>query len=150
LTYSCSADVNFYQYFGDLSIYIILNPTKLLKNGKEKGVLPLVINLLNDLYKNGVSEKDFTIIKGYVKGQFLIDSEDSLYHSEYNGKNILFNGDFTPFHEIYSTHYHPLKKENIHEIIQKYFKKTNMSCVLMGTTMPSQSTFEKECNQFVG
>lgn len=151
LTYSSNSTVSFYKHSGDLSIYVIFNPTKLLKNGEKPGVLPLIITLLNDLYKNGVSKEDFTIIKGYLKGQFLLDSEDSGNECTYNGQNLLlYKSDFTSYNKIYSTHYHSIKKENVDAIIRKYFKKTNMSCCLFGSNVPSLSVFEKECNKFIG
>jgi len=151
LTYSPKSNVTFYKYSGDLSIYVILNPTKLLKNGEKKGVLPLIITLLNDLYKNGVSKEDFSVIKGYIKGQFLLDSEDSFDQCTYNGQNLLlYKDDFTLYNKIYPTHYHSIKKENVDVIIRKYFKKINMSCCLLGSFLPSLSVFEKECNQFIG
>jgi predicted Zn-dependent peptidase len=151
LTYSCNSDVTFYKHSGDLSIYVIFNPTKLLKNGEKMGVLPLIIQLLNDLYKNGVSKEDFTIIKGYVKGQFLIESENSFDQCSYNGTNLLlYKDDFTSYNKIYPTHYHSIKKENVDAIIRKYFKKMNMTCCLLGSSLPSLSVFEKECNKFIG
>lgn len=150
LTYSCRSEVNFYNYFGDLSIYVILNPTKLLKNGNEKGVLPLIIQLLNDLYEKGVEKKVLNIIKSYIKGQFLIESEDSNNPCEHNGKNMLLDCEEIPFSKLYSKHFSFLQKENIDTIIQKYLKKSNMCCCLLGTHIPSLSIFEKECNKFVG
>jgi hypothetical protein len=129
---------------------MILSPIKLLKNGKEKGVLPFVIQLLNELYEKGVEKKFFNIIKNYVKGQFLIESEDSLNVSEYNGKNMLFDCEYTPFNKFYSTHISSIQKETIDTIIKKYLKKSNMRCCLLWSYIPSLSIFEKECNKFIG
>jgi predicted Zn-dependent peptidase len=150
LTYSSYSEVNFYKYFGDLSIYVILHPSKLLKNGTKKGVLPLVIQLLNELYEKGVEKQIFNIIKSYIKGQFLIESEDSNNPCEYNGKNMLLDCEYTSFTKLYSTHFSSLQKETIDTIIKKYFKKSNMCCCLLGSYIPSLSIFEKECNNFVG
>lgn len=151
LTYSSNSEVTFYKHNGDLSIYVTFDSTKLLKNGEKKGVLPLIITLLNHLYKNGVSKEDFNVIKGYIKGQFLLDSEDSFDQCSYNGQNVLlYKDDFTPYNKIYPTHYYPIKKKNVDSIIQKYFKKTNMVCCLLGSNVPSLSVFKRECNEFVG
>ena len=73
LTYSCNSSTNYYVHSGDFSILATLNPRKLLKNGEKKGVLPLIIDLLNDLYKNGVTQEELGLFKGYTKGHHRID-----------------------------------------------------------------------------
>lgn len=151
LTYSSSTNIVFYKYSGHLSIDVILDPKKILKNGEKPGVLPLIIELLNDLYINGVSNEEFELIKGYIKGQFIIRLEDSLNQCEYNGKNILlYNDTFIPYDKLFQKAYLPIKKQDIDKIIKKYLKKTNMSTCILGSVVPSLSIFKRECLKYVG
>ena len=151
LTYSSSSDITFYKNSGHLSIDVILDPKKIIKNGEKKGVLPLIIELLNDLYKNGVSKDEFELIKGYVNGRFIIRLEDSLNQCEYNGKNVLlYNDEFTPYDKIFQKHYYPITIQYINAIIKKYLKKMNMSVCILGTNNPSLDVLKRECVRFIG
>jgi zinc protease len=151
LTYSSNSDVTFYKYSGHLSIDLILDPKKVIKNGDKKGVLPLIIDLLNDLYKNGISMNEFELIKGYIKGQFVIKLEDSLNQCEYNGKTLLlYDTKFTAYDKLFKQHYSKMKKNEINNIIKKYLKKTNMSVCLLGSYVPSLDILKKECLKFIG
>jgi zinc protease len=151
LTYSSNSDVTFYKYSGHLSIDLTLDPKKVIKNGDKKGVLPLIIDLLNDLYKNGISMNEFELIKGYIKGQFVIKLEDSLNQCEYNGKTLLlYDTKFTAYDKLFKQHYSKMKKNEINNIIKKYLKKTNMSVCLLGSYVPSLDILKKECLKFIG
>lgn len=151
LTYSSSSDITFYKHSGHLSIDVILDPKKIIKNGEKIGVLPLIIELLNDLYKNGVSKDEFEVIKGYIKGQFIIRLEDSLNQAEYNGKNVLlYDSEFSPYDKIFQKHYYPITIRDVNTIIKKYLKKTNMSVCILGTNNPSLDVLNRECVRFIG
>jgi predicted Zn-dependent peptidase len=151
LTYSSESTTTHYSHSGDFSIFITLNPKKLLKNGEKKGVLPLVVDLLNDLYMNGVHQDELIRFKGYVKGKHQIDLEDSLNKCEYNGKNVLLYGEnFTLFHKLYETHYHSILKKELDLVIKKYFKKSNMVFCLFGNNIPSLETIKNVVERFSG
>lgn len=151
LTYSCTSSTTHYAHSGDFSISIVLNPKKLLKNGEKTGVLPLVIDLLNDLCKNGVKQDEIALFKGYVKGQIQIDLEDSYNISEYNGRNFLLRGEnITPFHKLYQTHYDPVSKKDVDSAIKKYFNKSNMTVCLFGNSVPSLETIKNVVERFFG
>ena len=151
LTYSCGSDTNHYSHSGDFTISITLHPKKLLKNGEKPGVLPLVVDLLNDLYKNGVFQDEIKLFKGYVKGQLQLEFEDSTNNCEYNGRNLILYGEnFTPFHKLYQTHYYSISKRDIDSVIKKYFKKSNMSVCLFGSHIPSLETIKKGIERFFG
>ena len=151
LTYSSDSEVVFYKHSGHFSIKMILNPQKILKNGEKKGVLPLVIGLLNDLYKNGVKKEEIDLIKGYIKGQFTIKMEDSLHQTEYNGKNVLlYESEFTPYTKIFEKHYKSIKKVGIDAVIKKYLKKSNMSVCVLGTAVPSLDVLTLHCSEYIG
>jgi predicted Zn-dependent peptidase len=151
LTYSSECNVTFYKYSGYLSIDVVLDPKNIIKNGNKLGVIPLIIQLLNHLYKKGLSNDDFELIKGYIKGDFIIQSEDSLNQCEYNGKNLLlYKENFTPYDKIFEKHFLHIQKKHIESVIKKYFKKKNMCVCLLGSSLPSLNIIKKECENFIG
>lgn len=151
LTYSCDSSTKYYLHSGDFSISATLNPQKILENGEKKGVLPLILDLLNDLYKNGVNKEEMTLFKGYIKGQHHIEMEDSYNKCEYNGQKLLLTGeDFTPYEKIIQKNYLPISKTDVHSIIQKYFKKTNMTVCLLGPGIPSLERIKRTVERFLG
>jgi predicted Zn-dependent peptidase len=151
LTYSSSSSTNYYPHSGDFSINVTLNPEKIFENGKKKGVFPLIIDLLNDLLKNGVTKEEIVLFKGYVKGQHHIEMEDSYNKCEYNGTNLLLYGEqFTPFEKIFETHYKHISKPDIDSIIKKYFKKANMVVCLLASRIPSLEKIKRHTERFLG
>lgn len=151
LTYSCNSSSNYYVHSGDFTILATLNPKKILENGTKKGVLPLIIDILNDLCKNGVTQEEVSLFKGYIKGQHHIDMEDSYNKSHYNGKNLMLLGeDFASFDKLFQKHYHPITKKEVYSVIKKYFKKENMSVCLLGAGIPSLETIKKVTERFLG
>lgn len=148
LTYSSNADVSFYKPFGHLSIDVVLDPNKLIKNGDKMGVLPLCIGLLNDLYENGITKEEFELIKGYMKGHFSFNVEDARNQCKYNGKRVLLyeeGNTFTPYNKIYTRHYASMKKKEVETIIRKYLTKANMTVCVIGPKVPSMETIRKQC-----
>jgi predicted Zn-dependent peptidase len=151
LTYSSNSSTNYYSHSGDFTIFAILDSQKLLKNGGKKGVFPLIIDLLNDLYMEGVTKEEIKTFKGYVKGQSQIDMEDSYNKCEYNGKNLLLYGEnFTPFEKVFEKHYVPITKNDIDSAIKKYFKKANMTVCLLGNNIPSLEIIKRHTERFLG
>jgi predicted Zn-dependent peptidase len=152
LTYSSNSDVSFYKPFGHLSIDIILDPNKLIKNGDNMGVLPLCIGLLNDLHENEIQKEEFELIKGYMKGHFSFQLEDARNQCQYNGKHVLLYEDentFTPYNKIYTKHYASMKKKEVEGIIHKYLTKENMTVCIVGPMVPSVETIRKQCDMYL-
>ena len=150
LTYTSSSSVNFYEHIGDFVISAETDSKKLLKNGNKKGVLPLIIDLLNDLIKNGVSTKEVEFAKKTKQEKMNIKREDSYNLAEHNGKEILIYGDnhkIVSYVDIFETFYKPLNKTHINNVIKKYFKPENMSVCLVGENIPSLNIIKNECEK---
>lgn len=151
LTYSSNSPTNYYSHSGDFTIFTTFNPTKILENGEKKGVLHLIIDLLNDLYRSGVTKEEVALFKGYIKGQQHINMEDSYNKCEYNGKNLMLYGEeFTSYDKLFQKCYQSISKPEIDSVIKKYFKKENMTVCLLGSGIPSLERIKRATDRFLG
>ena len=146
LTYSSNISMNNYESTGDFIIYAESDNSKIIRNGSKKGVLPLLISLFNDLLKTGVTDSEILIAKGYIKGNELMDLEDTEQLALDNGIEYLFKKE-----NIITTKqkYETITKKQINNVIKKYLKKSNMSVCLIGGTLPSKTSIMKECEKLL-
>jgi predicted Zn-dependent peptidase len=149
LTYHSSAETQYYEIAGSFTINAITNENKLIHNGKRKGVLPLIIHVLNDLIKNGITNRELLLIKNYFKGKNVINMEDSDTLSIYNSEYMLLYSDvkeYVPYDKVYDTFYKNITKEDIHMVIQKYLKKINMNICVLSKKI-RENTVKHECEK---
>jgi len=150
LTYTSSSSVNFYENIGDFVISAETDSKKLLKNGNKKGVLPLIIELLNDLITKGVTNKEVEMAKKIKREKMNISNQDNYTLAEHNGKEMLLYGDnhnFVSHSDLFDTYYKDLNKTDINNVIQKYFKPENMSVSIVGEHIPSLYVMKTECEK---
>lgn len=150
LTYTSSSSVNFYENIGDFVISTETDSKKLLNNGNKKGVLPLIIDLLNDLIKNGVTEKEIDFAKKTKYEKMNIKREDNYNLADHNGKEMLIYGNshkIISYADIFDTFYKDLNKKHINNVITKYFKPENMSVCIVGEKIPSLNAIKYECEK---
>lgn len=149
VTYSSDTDTNYYHIYGDFKIYASAMEEKILKNGKKKGVLPLLIDLINDLIKNGINQKEIDLAKGYLKGTMRLDLEDSDTLTFYNGeKQILDEKEqMIPYSELFEEKYKNITKKEIDNVIKKYLKKKNMNVCFVGEKLNNIEIIKKECEK---
>ena len=150
LTYTSSVSVNFYENIGDFVISAETDSKKLLKNGNKKGVLPLIIELLNDLITKGVTNKEVEMAKKIKFEKMNISNQDNYTLAEHNGKEMLLYGDnhnFVSHSDLFDTYYKDLNKTDINNVIQKYFIPTNMSVSIVGEEIPSLHVVKTECEK---
>jgi len=152
LTYSSYANTTHYKNGGDFSIYTMANHEKIIRNGASKpGVLPLLIQLLNDLVNKGITLVELEKIKGNMSGTAILDLEDSANQASHNGLNlILFRkpDEIVPYNQLYRKYYGNITKKMVDGIIRKYFVKDRMFVVLMGENPPSLKDVKKCCSNF--
>ena len=150
LTYTSSSSVNFCEHIGDFVISAETDSKKLLKNGNKKGVLPLIIDLLNDLIKNGVTNKEIEMAKKTKNEKMNINREDNYSLAEHNGKEFLLYGNthnIISYADVFDTFYKDLNKNQINNVIKKYFKQENMNVCIVGEHIPSLSIMKNECEK---
>ena len=154
LTYSSTITTNNYEKMGDITFYAIMDNKKLMHNNTKKGVLPLIIKLINDLIRDGITKTELDNIKGNLKGSYITHYKDSDI-AKYNGIQILLRchyGDtkYIPYLDVFENRYKNITVREVNEVIHKYFKKEIMSVVLVGgEDVPSLSMIEKECNKII-
>ena len=150
LTYSSKADTAYYECSGDLTIYAQVNNRKLIKAGLntkhnttvskkrtksyKPGVLPLLLKLISNLVKHGVTEKELTVAKNNIHGKMIIGLEDSMTQSAHNGEKLLLYPDETvvPLDQIYDVYVKPVSAKQVHDVIKKYFRNDNMYINIVG------------------
>jgi predicted Zn-dependent peptidase len=154
LAYSTDVNVDFNDVAGEIVIYAVSDPDKILTKGKTKGVLPLIIELLNELLENGVHENEIEKIKGYLRGSMLTNNEDGGFLAEFNGEEYLYRKDdptgITPYNKIYESFLENITKSQIDTIIRKYFRKDKMSLCLISEKVPKQKKIAEECEKLSG
>jgi hypothetical protein len=156
LIYSSKIQTNLFDESGDFTIFTQTDHDKLFhsKATDSYGLLPVLISILNDLIKNGITEEELKITKGFLKGDLMIDLENINNITSYNGIEFLLNNkgakDIIPLRDIYKTYYENITLEDIHDIIRKYFVRTGMSVCLLGENVPKIEMVEKEFREFSG
>jgi predicted Zn-dependent peptidase len=150
LTYKSSVTIQNYEQVGDFTISILTDPQKLMKNGSKKGVLPIVIEMLNDLLQNGITSSELTLAKNYNQNHYKMGKQDidgqAVYNSEYM---LLYKGKekFVSYNDLFDTHYKSITREQINSIIKKYFTKSKMNVSILGKRLPSLKIIKTECEK---
>jgi predicted Zn-dependent peptidase len=152
LTYTSSATTEYYEPGGDFTIYTEVDRRKILKNGSKPGVLPLIMGIIGDLVKNGVSEEELTRIKDNLQAKRSMALEDSNVQTSHNGRDWLLYGDpdkIVPYADMYSTYTAPITRKQILEVVRKYFVRANMVVCMMGDGLPTLESVKAVCDKGV-
>ena len=140
LTYSSSVSTQYYENLGDFTITAITDPNKLFHNGKKLGVLPLIIKMLNEMIEKGITNNEIMLGKNYTRGHFSLNMKDNHASAIHNAEHmLLYEGirEFISYKDMYDAYYKNITRENMHEVIRKYFKKENMTICVSGQYIPS-------------
>ena len=150
LTYSSSCHTMHHATSGHFEIYTLCDPSKTLKNKSKPGVLPLLIQLLNDLIEHGITQKELTSTKGYFQGQLTLHMEQGQTKSTYNGiEYILYDKtEIVPYEKVFKTHVEVITKDLLNQVIRRYFHPANMFVCLVGEHAPDLATVQRYCRHF--
>lgn len=141
LVYSTNIDITHYHNVGGFTIFTQIDKTKLL--GNTKTLLPVLVDILDDLVKHGITEKELKDAKGYQKGQMLISMEDIDDPCYYNGENFLDSVQLVPLSDLYKQCYQPITVKQVNECIEKYFTRDRMSVCVMAQKPPTVAAITK-------
>lgn len=149
LTYSSNIYTDYNGVNGDFIIYTEVNNKKILKNGNNKGVLPLLIDMINELRKNGITSEELKMAKGFLKGSMIINMEDNDELVSHNGLYFLLHPDeeIISYTQLYDKFYKNYTLKEINQIIKNYMVKSNMSVCLVGSNLPSLKQIKHECEK---
>jgi predicted Zn-dependent peptidase len=149
LTYTSNSNVEYFENLGSITIFAETDHSKLIYNNSKmnEGVIPLIISLLRDLIKNGITQEELTLIKGNFKGKIIVNLDDDSL-AEYNGKQMMLfcKSKLIPYTKIYDNFYKHITVAQINAIIRKYITKERMSmCLVGGEQMPPLKIIQREC-----
>ncbi len=150
LTYNSSASINMYINYGDLTIYAETDSSKMIQNGKgKKGVLPIIVDIICDITKNGVSNNEVLMAKRNLEGSLNTSLDDNELKCIHNGTYELLYPDRTiyPYNTTYGKHYKTITTGEINQVARKYFNRRNMSVCLSGGSPPKLSEIQRLCEQ---
>ena len=167
LTYRSDSVVEHKIHTGYFLIYAETDPQKTIhgnddgdeknrsSSSKKMGVLPIIIQLMKDLREKGITNEELNTFKGNIKGKYLMNLEDIDNITTYNGIEYLtsmnddhFKQNFVDYNDIYDRYIAKITKEQIQEIIHKYFIVDNMVVYILGEKTPSLKQVENVCDLF--
>ena len=156
LTYRSGAYMNLYETTGVFCIYAISESSRLLKNRAKsrtsrsstknrtrrisnRGVIPVMFSLLDNLIRNGVTNSEVKRAKQNIKDSLKMDSIAGGDKSEYNGVRVILHNDtdIMPNEDIFDKCYKHITKSDINKIILTYFASRNYYFSVIGGKLPS-------------
>ena len=150
LTYTSGIETTSYSTFGDVTFYAQSDSSKMINNGTggKKGVLPLIVDIIHDIYKHGLQQTEIDIAKGYVKGRINIKMDDGYIACSHNGTSALVypSEPLCPYSKIYDTYYKDITKAELDEVARKYLRKDNMTLCMIGEHIPKLGVVKSVCN----
>ena len=147
LTYSSYAYTSYFEQGGEFQIYALVDKNKVIKNGKMLGVIPLLINMINDLYTNGVTADEVKLAKISIKSNKILHMAQNSTQAIHNGKELLYTNNIIPYSQMYDTYYKNIEKSDVDRVIQTYFVKSGMNLCLLGDNLPSLNSVKRECEK---
>jgi predicted Zn-dependent peptidase len=149
LTYELSCYTDYNLIGGEITMYLVLDGEKLFRNGNKIGVLPLLIKLIKDLKKNGVTTEELKIAKTYLQNKFLMNLEKNTHSTFYNGIHETLYSDepFVPYPEIFKQCYSSITVDDVKRVISQYFQQEKFCVGLVGENPPSLRRVQEICQQ---
>lgn len=127
LTYHSSAHSTFHEHMGYFNFFIQTDPSKLITDGKGKpGIIPTLLDLIEDLIKNGITSEELVVAKGNCKGKQLIKLQDIDSIAEYNGLQVILKQTDVPFQQMFDKHIAPITCHQVNTMIRKYITYKNL------------------------
>lgn len=127
LTYSSAVYTDYFEHSGDFKLYAECNTDRVFKNGNKPGVYPLLLKLINDLLKNGVTESEVRQAKSYLNGKYKMKQESADVRAFYNGENEIYQMQSKiTYDKKFKTFIEPVTKARIDDAIKTYFVPNGM------------------------
>jgi len=142
LVYGASAISEFYGQYGGFTF-----STK-TKHRNFTKVLPLLVQIIGDMIKVGVTKEELATVKGNFKGNVLLNLQNIVTQAQYNGEEILFDqgrSKIVPYQDVYDRYIRDITVGDINRIIKQYFTKENMCVCVLSEKLPSLEIIQKYC-----
>lgn len=142
LTYRSGSYMTLYETAGIFVIYAISDATRLIKDGKSMGVIPVMFDILDDLIKNGIKDAELKRAKNSIKNSFKMHAVAGGEKSAYNGVRVMLHNDdsIMATNEVYDKCYKKITKTHVNDIIAKYFASRRYYFSVIGGNLPKSET----------
>jgi predicted Zn-dependent peptidase len=149
LTYTNTVTSNNNEFCGDFTITSISDPSRFIKNGNKKGVLPIVIDILNSILKGGISHHELTIAKDNLHGKHILKMNHMNKISIYNGEQTLLfpNNPHISYEKLYDTYYKSITLKDINRVLRTYFIPNTMNVCILGSLFASEKIVRTICEK---
>ena len=145
LTYRSQSKTIHLEHTGYFKIHVQTNPQKVYE------VVTILIQLLMDIKRRGITQDELQMIKGNIKGNFLLGMESIENLVQYNGNETLLSsdGNFTTYQDRYASHFARMTKKQVDDVIRKYFTRENLVIGILYDKDLSKKRFESIIERFV-
>jgi predicted Zn-dependent peptidase len=144
LVYGASANSEQYEHSG---LFCFSTKTK-VQNFKK--VLPLMVSIITDMIKKGITKDELKVAKGNFKGTSLLDLQDIVTQAIYNGEEILMGEKkVIPYKDLYEKCILPITIDDMNRVIKQYFTIQNMCVCVLSEKLPSLESIRKVCNEII-
>ena len=148
LSYTSTSMCDYFEHMGDFKIYAECDSSKVFRNGTGLGTFPILIKLIEDLLKTGISADELKFAKNYLKGKMRLKSEECDVLSKHNGKLALFGLPETRHRDVYRLFIEKITKKQVDDCVKKYFRRDGMtvSVISSDSEVAKQSKYETIVN----
>lgn len=146
LTYTSYVECEYFEHLGDFKIYAECVSNKVFRNKSKKlGTFPLIMKMIKDLIKNGITREELALAKGQLEGKFRMKAEECEVIVKHNGKIALFGLPDVRYSEMYEKYLNPITKKMVDDCIRKYFRRDGMTVSVISNdeSAMKQANYEK-------
>jgi predicted Zn-dependent peptidase len=152
VTYKSNCSTTFYKPTGEIQLFAMSDPKKMVKNRDNKGVFLLLIELLNKLYKGGVTRSELAVAKGHIKGTLIDSMQKAKDIAFFNGSEYFIYDcpKLVSYDKVFDTFYDSINQSDILAVIRKYFIKDRMTICMLGEDIPNLEFVKSGASKFYG
>lgn len=146
LTYTSYVECEYSEHLGDFKIYAECVSNKVFRNkNKNPGTFPLIMKMIRDLIKNGITSEELALAKGQLEGKYLLKAEECEVISKHNGKIALRGLNDVRYCDVYEKYLKPITKKMVDDCIRKYFRRDGMTVSVISNDDAAlkQANYEK-------
>jgi predicted Zn-dependent peptidase len=130
-----------YEPAGVFIMYAITDVTRLIKDGSNPGVLPILFGIIDDLIKHGVKDAELKQTKTRIREQLKMASVAGDERAGYNGIRVMLHNEtkILANPELYEECYKSITKTDVNAMINKYFTPRQLYFSVVGGKLPKKS-----------
>jgi predicted Zn-dependent peptidase len=150
LTYRSRCSLESFEHTGYIIVYVQSDPTKLIhgQTSSQMGVVPTIVQLLNNMKHYGISQEDLELAKAKIKGTMLRDLERIDTLTQHNGIDRIMMDKVVPYDKLYPMFIAGITKKDVNHVLQKYFVRENMLVTVLHDKEIAKKHIESVCDQF--